>query len=153
MSVIDTLITDRTQEDVDALLALLAAGTNPAADHKGAYNASDLNRVGEAVNYLVGRLATVGISVRAEVRADWTAADIPRQGDMEAYLSAVAGIRDKVRAYRPDARLPSSMARLDYAGANAIEDLLASAELVVTRIMLSFRGYSGRLVSGVNCLP
>ena len=153
MSVIDTLITDRTQADVDALLALLAAGTNPAANHKGAYNASDLNRVGAAVNYLAGRLEAVGISVRAEARTDWTAADIPRQSDMEAYLGAAAGIRDKVRAYRPDARLPSSMARLDYAGANAIEDLLEETELAVQRIMLSYRGYAGRQRSGVNCLP
>lgn len=60
-TILDTLITDRTRADVDDLLAKLAAGLNPA-DHKGAYNASDLNRVGEAVNYLRLRLYEIGIS-------------------------------------------------------------------------------------------
>lgn len=60
MSVIDALITDRTQEDVDELISLLKAGINPP-DHKGAYNASDLNRLGVAIEYIKGILPEVGI--------------------------------------------------------------------------------------------
>lgn len=62
-SIIDTLITDRTQEDVDALIDLLASGVNPSSNHKGAYNASDLNRVGEACNFLLYELLDIGIDV------------------------------------------------------------------------------------------
>ena len=40
MSIIDTLVTDRTQADADA------------RNDKGTYNAADLNRVTEAMEYL-----------------------------------------------------------------------------------------------------
>lgn len=151
-TIIDTLITDRSQADVDELLALLAAGENPA-DHKGAYNASDLNRAGAAVLYLQDRMALIGMAATGTVRTDWTAADIPTQGQMEDYLAAVAAIREKIREYRPGSELPESVRRLDYNGANQIESLLRAAEDTVTKVMLSYRGYSGRLRAGVNCLP
>ena len=348
MSIIDTLITDRTQADVDALIALLKAGTN-ASDHKGSYNASDLNRVGEAVNYIRERLYWVGImdnesdwnvtyelnspaeilciqhghgnpslnnirtispgititdigpvyggeidvqnkiltvnkafvildgtetwtkvngntsstfyfrhidtsdtvpnntdemcshfaytsiaaatsgigvdirttsgrsdtyilfrpgltgittaalweswlaeqysngtpvtccypvstpsvyqladyqlneaikqlgtktvSLKQGYKTDWTAEDIPTSEQMRQYLSGIEILRRKILSYRPDAELPESMRHLDYEGANKIEKALEYAEDIVTNIMLSYRGYSGRFVSWVNCLP
>lgn len=153
MSVIDTLITDRTQADVDELRALLAAGDDPPADHKGAYNASDLNRVGAAVSYLQGRLSLIGITTPGGLRTDWTAADIPTAGEMDRYLASVAAIQAKLRDYRPDEDLPGAMRQLDFNGANRIESLLSAAEEVVRNVQLSYRGYSGRLRAGVNCLP
>lgn len=62
MSVIDTLITDRTQDDVNELIGLLKTGVNPS-DHKGAYNASDLNRLGEAINYIKAKSLDIGIEL------------------------------------------------------------------------------------------
>lgn len=65
MSIIDTLITDRTQSDVFELQQLLsvdsyywtAAQKNAfLAGMKGAYNETDLNRVEGAVSYLCGLL-------------------------------------------------------------------------------------------------
>ena len=59
------LITDRTQEDVDRVLALVRKGLNGMTEEervafvsgmKGAYNAVDLNRVEGAVAYLPGFL-------------------------------------------------------------------------------------------------
>ena len=152
MSVIDTLITDRTQEDVDALKRLLADGINPA-DHKGAYNASDLNRVGMAVNYLVPLLDSIGIHVGINCKTDWTVSDIPRQGEMEYYLYSVQTIRGKIIDYRLDENLPESMRFLNFLGANEIEKILAECDIVVMRVILSYRGYSGRLRAGVNILP
>lgn len=74
MSIIDSLITNRTQADVAALHALLAkakAGTltdeewavlaDPA--HKGAYNYTDLNRVSAALDYLAVLLRGYGYAV------------------------------------------------------------------------------------------
>lgn len=62
MSVIDKLITDRTQADVDTLTELLGkpfaqwtaeeAAWFRKASSKGAYNYTDLNRVTEAMDYL-----------------------------------------------------------------------------------------------------
>lgn len=70
MSIIDTLITNRTQADVDALLALYA---KPKAmwttdewnefllgNHRGAYNATDMNRVLDALDYLAERVTEFG---------------------------------------------------------------------------------------------
>lgn len=58
MSIIDELVTDRSQSDVDSLKALLARGVSNwteaeeaefnLARSKGAYNYTDLNRVTEA---------------------------------------------------------------------------------------------------------
>ena len=56
------LITDRTQNDVNELIGLLKTGVNPS-DHKGAYNASDLNRLGEAINYIKEKSLDIGIEM------------------------------------------------------------------------------------------
>ena len=64
MTIIDTLITDRNQDDVDRALYLSGlwvegefTGTAEELSEwsgglKGTYNSSDLNRVGEAMWYL-----------------------------------------------------------------------------------------------------
>lgn len=66
-TIIVTLVTDRTQADVERVRELAAKGFSAMtsdeqaewlAGMKGAYNASDLNRVGTALNYLAGRLAS-----------------------------------------------------------------------------------------------
>lgn len=72
-TIIDTLITNRTQADVERVKALAAkgfAGMTAAeqaewlAGMKGAYNAADLNRVETALNYLAGRLGAIcGMSI------------------------------------------------------------------------------------------
>lgn len=72
MSVIDTLIYDRTQADVtrrDALAAKGLSGMTEAelaewrAGMKGAYNATDLNRVTDALHYLQEELTGYGYAV------------------------------------------------------------------------------------------
>jgi hypothetical protein len=73
MSIIDTLITDRTPADVALVRSLNATGWAAMTDEqralylseglKGAYKASDLNRVNAAMDYLVGRLKSRGINV------------------------------------------------------------------------------------------
>ena len=69
MSIIDTLITDRTQADVNRVLTLSAKGwaAMTAAEReefeagmKGSYNATDLNRVNAAMEYLDTRLKAMG---------------------------------------------------------------------------------------------
>lgn len=72
MSIIDNLITDRSQSDVDAIRTLLARGKANwtakelaefnLARSKGAYNYTDLNRVTEAMDYINDRLVGYGYS-------------------------------------------------------------------------------------------
>lgn len=72
MSIIDTLITDRTQADVEYVQELNALGWSGMsaeqqaeylAGLKGAYSAVDLNRVTEAMNYLYQLFTNLGYSV------------------------------------------------------------------------------------------
>ncbi len=51
MSIIDTLITDRTRSDY--------------------YNITDLNRVGQAMRYVAARLRACGFDVVVTPRTDW----------------------------------------------------------------------------------
>ena len=73
MSVLDTLITDRTQADVDYVRSLSAKGIpQMSADElteflttlKGAYNYSDLNRVESAVAYVAAELVQAPTDLR-----------------------------------------------------------------------------------------
>ena len=83
MSIIDTLIIDRTQADAELARRLGAMGWAAMTDEqralylsdqlKGAYKASDLNRVNAAMDYLVGRLKAQGINValkRTEIHSE-----------------------------------------------------------------------------------
>ena len=106
------LITNRTQADVDrvaALAARVSTGTATAAektewatDLKGAYNASDLNRVGAAVAYVAGRLNGYGYAVAVSPKQDWTVSDIPTAGDMETYISDGQHAAHAGQRQRPD---------------------------------------------------
>lgn len=69
MSIIDTLITDRTKADVQRWSSLKAKGWAGMADAeksewlsslKGSYNYTDLNRVTEAMDYINEQLVGNG---------------------------------------------------------------------------------------------
>lgn len=144
MSILDTLITDRTQADVR-----LRTG-------KGHYNATDLNRVESAVEYLVGRLHEVQADLHAhadgldvdwtaaiydlpydpgrynlQIKTDWSLIDRPPKKQMERYLSNVKRLTQAVEANYPD--LPTCLGYedpedattgLNYEKANNIEQAL-----------------------------
>lgn len=152
MSILETLITDRTSADVANVRTLTKKGwaSMTAAEQaawlaglRGAYNASDLNRVGEAVGYVVaylnGMQATLDAyreqydvaaaavynvtwdTITVTVKTDWTIDDIPTQSQMAAYLANVDAASSAITISRS---LPDSMSRLTYVGANEIERVL-----------------------------
>ena len=160
--ILDELITDRTRADVERVRRLIAKGyaamteterAELASNLKGAYNASDLNRVGSAANYVrvrlrfyLKRLLTAQISnaiapdtlfslpytlsdIDIAPKTDWEETDIPTESQMSAYLRDVRTLRGLLPLPDDLAPLPESMSALDYAGANAIEaTLLAVAD-------------------------
>lgn len=110
MSILDTLITDRTLADVQQGRA------------KGYYNYTDLDRVGTAQLYVQALLAEVGAdNISVLGRGDWTRNSIYRRADMERYLADCEALR---AAIPNDLPLPASIRFLDYVGANQIEELL-----------------------------
>lgn len=140
------LITDRTSTDTSrrtTLRAKIKDRTATSAEWsewlsplKGAYNASDLNRVGEAVQYLADLLASFGYSVPVQPKTDWTIEDIPRAADMDTYLGDVRRIKEKFYGTTP---LPATMNDLTAEGANNIERLLAELDVYIGRMTAGFR--------------
>lgn len=147
-TIIDTLVTDRTQADVERVKALAAKGfaAMTAAEQaewlawmKGAYNASDMNRVGTALNYLVGRLGTIcGRSIAWTAKTDWAVTDIITASQAAEYRRQIQDIRDALTypTGTPDA---PELGRLTYTGANDIERILALCEELIVNVAKTFR--------------
>lgn len=161
MSVIDTLIFDRTQADVDRVYALkqkiLTGGlTSLTAEEKaeymggmrGAYNATDLNRVGQAVSYLANRFTDLpgeleayreekGVAddelyhvpydpstVVVSPKQNWTVADIPTNSQVQTYLNNLLVLRRQLVLPADAPMVPTSLNNLTFDTANQIEYLL-----------------------------
>ena len=103
-TIIVTLVTDRTQADVERVRELAAKGfaamtadeqAEWLAGMKGTYNASDMNRVGTALNYLAARLSSIcGRSIAWTAKTDWAVTDIPAASQAETYRRQIQDIRD-----------------------------------------------------------
>lgn len=151
------LITDRTQADVDRVATLterVSAGTATAAelaawqsDLKGAYNASDLNRVGAAVAYVAGWLNVYGYAVTVTAKQDWTGSDIPTAGQMATYLRDVAALRGAIAVMASTPPTPDSANNLTWKEANNIEQILLDVDKLLTRMAAAWF-YSGELYAG-----
>lgn len=156
MSVIDNLITDRAQSDVDRVKELKAnyyAGTMTEdekteweAGMKGAYNYTDMNRVGEAVAYIAEEIEALpddlaeyaeenGLSgtvpdspyptsVSVSPKTDWDVEDKPSPAQAKTYLANISALKS---IFSVSGDLPASVSRLDYTGANNIEAVLLAA--------------------------
>lgn len=147
-TIIDTLITDRTQADVERVRGLAAKGFTAMtaaeqaewlAGMKGAYNAVDLNRVGTALNYLAGRLGAIcGRSITWTAKTDWAATDIITASQAAEYRRQIQNIRDALTypAGTPDA---PELGRLTYTDANNIERILKLCEDLIVNVAKSFR--------------
>lgn len=143
MSVIDTLVTDRTEADVSRYSELRDKGwaemttaekAEWVAGMKGAYNASDLNRVASAMAYLSQRFASAGYSVPVSSPTDWANGDIPTKGDMDTYLDDLRRIRAALAVMDTTPSAPGSMDYLTWAKANDIEKILVDVDDLLTKI-------------------
>lgn len=170
--IIDELIFDRTEEDVNRLKEFksrimksgLSALTADEVDEyiggmKGAYNASDLNRVGEAVAYLTDYLiASVDeldalreeLDVASDVnrdlpynredvvtapKTDWSMRDIPTQYQMERYLSDLSVLRSLMPLPENTPVVPNTLSGMTYITANGIEQMLYVLYQTVTKFV------------------
>lgn len=142
-TIIDTLITNRTQADVERVRELAAKGFSAMtaaeqaewlAGMKGAYNAADLDRVGTALNYLAARLSSIcGKSIAWTAKTDWAVTDIITASQAEAYRKQIQDIRDAL-AYPAGTPDVPQLARLTYIGANDIERILALCEDLIVNV-------------------
>lgn len=150
------LITDRTQADVDRVQYLASVGWENMTDAekeewstplKGAYNASDLNRVGAAVTYISNRLFEYGYFVPVTAKQDWDKTGIPTQADMYLYLQNVRKLKAALdeMGYTPD--VPEDMEHLTYQEANDIEKILVDLDFLLNNMVAAWF-YAGELCAG-----
>lgn len=143
------LVTDRTQEDVDYLNKISISISNGTATDqekedflsaklKGAYNYTDLNRVGEALNYIADLLNNTGYAVDITPKTDWENGDIPTQQQLNNYIADIYTVRNKVTELKNPPALPSDMENLTYISANNIEQLLEDIDTIVSKMSLSW---------------
>lgn len=161
MSIIDNLVYDRTQADVDRVFTLknkiLAGGLNALSDEekneymagmKGAYNHTDMNRVGQAVEYIAERMVSLpaelaayqalkGVSddpnyqvpydpssVVVSPKTDWTMGDTPTQSLVQTYLDNLTVLRQQFDLPDNTPAVPTDLDYLTFETANDIEYLL-----------------------------
>ena len=130
-----SLITDRTRADV-------ANQTD-----KGFYNASDLNRVGAAVEYIAGRFAALGYDCPVTVKKDWLTTDAPTASQLETYRQNIVTLRGQIAVMQSTPEAPASMAGLNYVKANNIEQILLDLDALIDKLIKSWC-FSGELYAG-----
>ena len=151
------LITDRTRQDVLRVLSLnakWAAGTITASEQlewsmnmKGAYNASDLNRVGAAVARITERLAAAGIFIQTVGKTDWTEADYNNEAALDYYLKDVSLVRGALAVLDTTPPVPDDLQGLTWIEANNIEKILEDVDMLITNMMLAWY-YAGDIYAG-----
>lgn len=168
MSIIDNLVTDRTADDVEyakgQVQKVISSGIDslPPSERleyldglKGAYNAKDLNRVGEAANYIYDLCNSFGVRPKGykRLKTNWVCAethcDIPTYDEMEKYISMLKLLKTSIsgKVNTVSESLPDNMDNFSYESANNIEKMLVKAYEVV--IYLERRYYfSGELFCG-----
>ncbi|WP_050697625.1 hypothetical protein [Anaeromassilibacillus senegalensis] len=156
MAIIDELVTDRTEGDIErwrllhgkSFSAMTAAErTEWIAGMKGAYNAVDLNRVGQAMQYIAGRLHGYGYAVEVAPKTDWVVTDIPSKDQLDRYAHDIAALRQAVAVYASTPGAPADMEKLTYQEANDIEKILVDLDEIITKIAAAWY-YSGDFYAG-----
>lgn len=130
-----TLITDRTAEDVAQKTA------------KGFYNATDLNRVGAAVEYVAGRFQVLGYDCPVSVKKDWSESDTPTASQMEVYRQNIVTLRRQIAVMQSTPETPETMRFLNYIKANDIERILLDLDTLLDKLTKSWY-FSGELYAG-----
>ena len=150
------LITDRTKEDVARALKLSEKGLENMtaaeleeylAGLKGAYNASDMNRVESAVKYIADRFTVVGMHPEVDVHVLWDRSMYPDPAEMYRYLANIITLRALLTMAEDVPQVPPDMDKLNYEEANDIEKILLAVDDAITRISKS-RYYSGDIYAG-----
>ena len=159
---LENLITDRTEADYLKAAAFAAKSWDSMTDEeksewlkglKGAYNASDMNRVTEAAQYIAELLKKHGYAVRyvpVEIekgRTAWINSDIPRSEQMRGYLANIEAVRSVLAMPKYTPKTPESAENMTWSDANDIEKILFIVGSVIEK-MTSSRFRSGEVFSG-----
>ena len=137
------LLFDRTQSDVNYALECGRNGVYTQENLKGAYNISDRNRVGEAVNFLIECLKNIKIYEANEniIKDSRNAFDIIVYEDNQKVLKSLENLKN-ILPYSETTEVPESLDSLTYQKANEIENIIYDLYGVFSRVINSCM-YSG----------
>lgn len=150
------LITDRTETDRQRALYLDGISWDDMTEAereewqgtmKGAYNATDMNRVGAAVEYVAERLASCGIAVSVAPVTGWAEGDLPTVAQLTAYLDDIRTIRAALPVPSSTPKVPGDMDALTVDEANNIEKILLRVDALITQMLLAWY-YTGEIQTG-----
>lgn len=115
---------------------------------KSFYNASDLNRVESATEY-ISKLLTIYSYFKEELtyKKDWLMSDFPVETEMKRYLSNIQKLIDAFYLLPDTPVLPDSMNNLDIYKANDIEKILNDLNTLLENMISQFH-YCGEIFSG-----
>lgn len=125
-----TLITDRTQSDVE----------NDA--DKGNYNYTDWNRVEAATAACAELLSNEGYVTTITSKTNWTPTDKPVALQMLRYISNVLFVQNQFIKI-PGIDVPESMYGIDYIDANNIELFLQTVPELIENMKSNYRECNG----------
>ena len=156
------LIIDRTQRDVDRVRELagkLNAGTATVEELaewnsialKGSYDHTDLNRVGDAVQYISEILKSCGYHCPVIPKLDWPESGSVSPSDMAQYLQNVQTLRGILTLLPETPDVPADMEKLTWQEANAIEQILVDLDTTI-KTMLKTRVACGDAYCGGDYL-
>ena len=115
MSIIDTLITNRTRA--------------------GYYDITDLNRVGQAMRYVAARLRACGWDVVVTPQTNWVWTDRATPAAAKRYLNNLRKIRKALVLFTNTPDVPDGKRPFTAEEANDIEKILIDVEDMVQRTM------------------
>lgn len=151
------LITDRTESDVERAKELNDRGFGDWTDEevteflnglKGAYNASDLNRVESAVSYVFGRFAANGYDYPVpQIKNTWQISEFMDSEETKRYLSNIRQLRARITVPIGTPEVAEDMEQFTFEKANDLERILEILDECISKLEQSFV-YSGEIFGG-----
>lgn len=130
------LIYDRTSQDLYYMT------------EKAFYNATDLNRVESATDYIATLLNKYGyLKEKLTLKKDWNVLDFPVKSEMQRCLSNIYKLVDAFYLLKNSPTLPETMNDLDIVKANAVEKVLLDLNTLINNMEQNL-AYSGEIYSG-----
>lgn len=156
MSIIDTLITDRTEADKARVLQLNAKGWAAMTAEeqalylsdqlKGAYTVHDLTRVETACVYLAERINAAGVAVSVTPH-EWEDKDFTINSQLASYRQNIVALRAALAVLPGTPSVPESIPALTIEEANHIEQILLNIDSMLD-LMAAAPIFSGEIYAG-----
>lgn len=157
LDIFEELIRDRTEEDVMRRIELakkiLARNISVneydewLTNLKGAYNASDLNRVGNFINIISKMLSHQGYGHQYDVKVNWEETDYINEKNTAYYLESLRAICESYFLLPAPPDLPNKLSGLTWQKANAIEQIIYDMAIIFDLIKDNYI-FSGEIFAG-----